>query len=417
MKWPLVLAVFGVIGFGGCSGGSATKDGGAGGNGGAGSGGRDGGGTGGATGDGGGGAGPGGSLATGGAGTGGDQGSGGRSGSGGLGTGGRQGTGGGQGTGGTQAAGGRGGGGGIGSGGSGTGGRGTGGAGTGGRGTGGAGTGGRGTGGAGTGGRGTGGAGGGGGAAVTLDRVIGAFCAAARSCCARDGFPTAPLANCESEFPRRQPAVASVASGAVLVDNAALAACLAAYQAAATTCTRAPVVQACRGVFIGTKAEDEPCSNQFECQRSAGPATCFKVQLAEDPPALGVCKKLQHGARDTPCLFNCLAGENCSSDTITSSPDDVSFVHCFEQDGLYCPLGAETPRCAPILTQGATCNFDFAECGSAMFCDTTCKDRRILGQTCQFTSECMGGLLCVDHSCAPDPFTSEGVCVGYGLGP
>jgi hypothetical protein len=250
--------------------------------------------------------------------------------------------------------------------------------------------------------------------------VIGAFCAAARACCPGQGFSIAGLTDCEAQFPIRQPAFASVSSGAVTVDAAGLASCLAAYRDAATSCVRNTVIPACANVFVGTKAENQPCANLFECRRDQGPATCYKVQSGNVPPETGTCRRIRHGTSGAPCSSNCQNGEHCSSESISGEPfpDDTFLTYCFEADGLYCPLGDDTPTCRPIIAAGSACEFDGVSCGSAAYCDATCQSRRALGQTCQFTSECAKGLLCTDeHRCVEDPFASEGVCMGYSLGP
>ena len=102
-----------------------------------------------------------------------------------------------------------------------------------------------------------GGSGGSGGdAGASLATLANAFCAAARTCCAKNGV-AASLDDCESNFPSRIAAIALV--GSVTVDSTALAACIAGCNRTATTCAFAPIATACNGVFVGTKAEGDPC--------------------------------------------------------------------------------------------------------------------------------------------------------------
>src|SRR5262249_36572742 len=153
----------------------------------------------------------------------------------------------------------------------------------------------------------------------------------------------------------RRPATALVGQGTVLLDAQAVAACAAAYQRAATACTIGDVLTACQGVFVGTKADGEPCATLYECRRDQGPATCLKILTGDTTPALGICRRAPHASGGDPCVFSCQAGDDCSTETIPGSPDPPLAL-CFEADGLYCSTAGDTPVCAPLAADGAACD-------------------------------------------------------------
>jgi hypothetical protein len=266
-------------------------------------------------------------------------------------------------------------------------------------------------GGSGSGGGGGGNAGGGGGGvdgAATvklLQPTVDAFCAAARSCCAKQSEP-ATLTDCESAFPSNNATVASLASGAATLDPTALAACLAAYQAAATSCNENPVLSACRGVVIGTRPENAPCTNGAECLRVGGSNTCL---ITEQNGTVGVCRKIAHHKAGDACDFTCRKGEDCTSSTYGDAPLDL----CFEDDGVYCDYLHEPATCKSILTLGAACTDDEA-CGSTGFCQTTCQKRGVEGDPC---TRCLDSLSCINGKCQSPPFASANTCEGRSLGP
>jgi hypothetical protein len=241
-----------------------------------------------------------------------------------------------------------------------------------------------------------------------LTPIINAFCAAARSCCAKQGV-SATLDDCEAMFPMREPTVASVASGAITLDPTALAACRAAYTQAATSCTENPVVSACQNVFVGTRAENEACSNGQECKRDQGPVTCL---ITTQNGTSGVCKKIPHGKAGDACSFDCEKGEDCSSTTYGVADSNITL--CFEEDGLYCDTSSDAAKCAPILALNAPCT-GFDACGSANFCETTCQKLSTLGEPCG--EECLEVLECIDNQCQSPPFASDSICMGYSYGP
>src|SRR5664279_659826 len=70
---------------------------------------------------------------------------------------------------------------------------------------------------------------------------------------------TSTLDDCETKFQSRLSGLAYVNRGVETIDPAALAACIAGYKETATTCAFIPLETACKGVFVGTKAEGAAC--------------------------------------------------------------------------------------------------------------------------------------------------------------
>jgi len=247
-----------------------------------------------------------------------------------------------------------------------------------------------------------------GGGLAQLMPTINAYCQAAQTCCAKQATP-AMLTDCASKFPTRDKVLASIDTGGVTVNAAALAKCLAAYQQAATLCDENPVIAACQGVFSGTKAVGEPCNNGTECNAAQGPTTCLFVDNTAGP---GVCKRTVHGKAGDACVSSCATTGGCSYETYGAA--DSLLTWCFEADGLYCDSSL---KCAPLVSIGQSCGSDDA-CGSGNTCYLVCKKGAALGQACE-TTACVHGLECSPDSgtCVDPPFASESVCSGYGLGP
>jgi hypothetical protein len=241
-----------------------------------------------------------------------------------------------------------------------------------------------------------------------LAPTISAFCAAARSCCTKQNVP-ATLADCEAQFPMNNETVASLASGAAKLDMTALGTCLAAYEKAATTCDENPVLSACRGVVIGTRAENASCTNGSECARDPGPNTCL---ITEQNGTVGVCKKVPHAKSGDACTFTCRPGEDCTFTTYGAGETTVAL--CFEDDGLYCDYTAEPEAvCRPLVALGDACSSD-DQCGYLSYCQVTCKKRGVEGEPC---APCISSLTCVDNECVSPPFASANTCEGRSLGP
>lgn len=241
-----------------------------------------------------------------------------------------------------------------------------------------------------------------------LSALIDAFCAAARSCCAMAGEPEGALTACEQQAAGTNGNVALVAGGTVEVDSASLAACVAAFEAATTECVLTDVLAACRGILRGTLHDGDACTDAMECDRSAGPVVCKKLQQGTADPDIGVCTKPPRGTLGEPCGSSCEEGEECS--TTSSSPDDTyPITFCFESDGLYCPIGES---CAAIVPDGGDCTYDQA-CGSDGYCASSCETLAGTGDVCQFNYACGDGLACVEGECVPAPFANSDTCVGH----
>ncbi len=258
------------------------------------------------------------------------------------------------------------------------------------------------------GGAGSGGNGGEGGAPENpLSPLIDAFCAAARACCAMGGQPAGTLEACEEQALAGNSNFALVAGGTAEVNAPALAACVTAFEAAATDCVLTGVLTACRGILVGTLDEGEPCTDGMECDRSSGPMVCKKLQQGTPDPDIGVCTTPPRGMLGDPCGSSCAEGQECSG---TSSAPDDSFplTFCYEADGLYCPGGES---CAAILPEGEDC-FVSQECGSDAFCSTTCEPLAAEGESCMYNYGCPPGLACVSGQCEKEPFANSSTCVG-----
>lgn len=237
--------------------------------------------------------------------------------------------------------------------------------------------------------------------------VVTASCAAAATCCGGAG-EALTLDECKSMYAGNQPAVVSVVSGAITLDEAALARCEAAYADGPDQCNLNAVVAACRGVYIGHRAVDESCVGMYDCDRSDGAMACVMLQSGD----MGVCKRIPHAEAGEPCSFSCELGEDCSNTTIGSAE---ALPLCFEEDGLYCDWTAEDPVCRPIVALGDACE-GYDACGSRAHCDTVCTAKSTLGELCG--AGCLRQFQCGDDGRCRDPsWAGESACMGYAPGP
>ena len=216
------------------------------------------------------------------------------------------------------------------------------------------------------------------------------------------------LTDCETAFASRQVALASVEQGTVEVDSAALARCKAAYQQAASACDQSAVINGCQGVFLGTKNENEPCNNSYECKRDQGPMTCLFVDNATP----GACKKVPHGKSGDACTSTCRTGDDCSSQTYGAA--DSNLTMCFEADGLYCDYLGDSVVCKPLVALGGDCSTSDA-CGTLGVCDTTCKASGGLHAPCG--AGCRHDLQCIADQCEEPSLTIGSSCLGYPPAP
>jgi len=273
---------------------------------------------------------------------------------------------------------------------------------------------------------GTGGAGGAGSSSASLTALGSAFCAAARTCCAKSTYTTT-LGDCETKFQSRLYGLAYVNRGVETIDNTALAACIAGYKEAATTCAFNPLETACKGVFVGTKAESAACgvggvpmsNGSGECIKTGDAVECVWTGDVNVATATGTCHTPPHGKNGELCASTCEHGDDCVFDLLTT-PEWSTGV-CFEDDGLYCKSSG-TPgisMCAPIVPTGGSCADDQFACGSRSYCDSTsgtakCTVSLTLGQTCStYGTRCMSSLMCgTDNKCDDLGFAYDTTCSG-----
>ena len=267
---------------------------------------------------------------------------------------------------------------------------------------------------------GTGGVGGTGGGtgAIMVQPLINAFCTAAKSCCGRESYPSAALADRESKFPSRSQYVPLLDKGTVIIDQNALATCVAAYNTVATTCTITGLNAACKGVFVGTQAQGQPCGGTsrfgaFECRPVNGSASCHLQASGSDPTNTGVCTSIPRGKSGDECSKTCLKNETCIVDMIGGSAPFPAF--CFEEDGLYCSVVTSPAVCQPFLPIDHACVWDPNSCGPGNFCgwtSNTCQAASKLGESCT-DAVCAEELTCgTSNTCEASPFAAESICKG-----
>jgi hypothetical protein len=267
---------------------------------------------------------------------------------------------------------------------------------------------------------GTGGIGGtGGGTGATMFQpLINAFCATAKNCCGRESYSATDLADCEFKFLSRLQNYPLVDKGTVIVDQNALTACVAAYNTAATACTTTAVNAACKGVFVGTQAEGQPCGGSskfgaFECKPVNGSATCYWEPSDGGPRNAGVCVGIPRGKSGDACSRTCGKNGSCIVDMIGGAPPFP--VACFEEDGLYCSVTTNPAVCKPTLPIDHACTWDPGSCGNGNYCgwtSNTCLAASKLGESCM-NAACVNDLMCgTNNRCVELPFASEQICKG-----
>jgi hypothetical protein len=243
-----------------------------------------------------------------------------------------------------------------------------------------------------------------------LRDAVRAFCAAAEHCCESAGLP-AMLDECESMYATYQSAVPSLESGAVTLDEAALERCKAAYAEGPEQCNLNAVVAACRGVFIGQRALNDPCAGGNDCDRSEGARSCVILETTIPVP-MGVCKQVPRAELGARCAFTCDAGDDCSN---TSFGTAEALPLCFEDDGLWCDSSSDEPVCRAIVPLGEACE-RYDDCGSRAYCETVCKAKSQRGELCGYA--CLRQLQCGDDGRCRDPlWATESACVGYAPAP
>jgi hypothetical protein len=263
---------------------------------------------------------------------------------------------------------------------------------------------------------------------TALAPAITSFCAAARHCCSLAGIGTTSLADCESQFVKRHPHLGAVGLGEATIDNKVVAACKAAYDEAASSCSATKVYSACTGILVGKQAENAPCgkggdpeiSGVGACDHSAGAMACVWTGDYTDPAVTGTCRRVVHGKTGDPCQSTCESGEECSFALM--GPNDTLITLCFEDEGFFCgAAGTGQVSCQPLVAQGGSCSADSYACKGTDYCDDvskTCKAGNTAGQSCLY-SGCQRPLVCgADKKCV-EPFwdlASENVsCQGISM--
>jgi hypothetical protein len=240
--------------------------------------------------------------------------------------------------------------------------------------------------------------------------TVNAFCAAARTCCAQQSDPVM-LDDCESGFAAKDSISQALGRGTVTIGSADLAKCLAAYQAAATSCEEVPVLAACAGIVRGQLPEGAACYLGTECAGS-GPKVCLVTGGDKSP---GVCKAAPGGKAGELCSVTCRPNDVCNY-TVYGQADSV-VTPCLESEGVFCDYDQQPSKCQTIYALGAACQRD-DQCGSAAYCDitgsNTCKKRGQLNEAC---GNCVSSLMCKDGKCVSPPLAVGGTCLGYSLGP
>lgn len=243
----------------------------------------------------------------------------------------------------------------------------------------------------------------------TATPLVDAFCAAARACCAKDGRPLEPLANCEQNAGATFGA-AQVSAGTIRVDGAAFDACVAAYQRAATSCTFTEVMTACRGIFIGTLSSGATCTQVADCRRDQRPMVCVLIQTTSGvTPTTGTCQPAPRGAENDACLASCPIGRDCSIGLLSGMPNPPLAL-CYEQEGLFCD---SDQTCKPLKPLGAAECFYDEGCGTGNYCLPGCERLLTVGAACQYDRSCGPGYTCAAGACAPAPLATDGACEGY----
>ena len=243
---------------------------------------------------------------------------------------------------------------------------------------------------------------------AVLRPTVNAFCAAARACCAKQ--PGLSLDDCEASFASKDQTAQALRRGTVTLDAAGLSRCLAAYEAATTSCEKNSVLDACSGVVQGTRMEDEPCLVVSECAIT-GPKACVFTDVGGKN---GVCKAAPHGKAGDACTLTCRPNEPCAFSV--SGISEALFTPCLESEGLFCDFTSTPFKCQAIRATGAACEMG-DQCGSQGYCDfssQTCKKRGQLGDTC---GECIPSLSCIEGKCKSPPFAAASTCEGRSLGP
>ena len=208
-----------------------------------------------------------------------------------------------------------------------------------------------------------------------IEPAVKAYCDAVSHCCSPSEVTS--LDACEARYAAHSQSLASLRTGASSVDPGVLAQCEEAF-GGPDQCNMNVVWDACKNLFAGTRALNEPCGNGWECDRSQGEVTCL-VSDTSTQNALGVCTPAPRAALGEACVSTCESGQNCASTTYGIGD---TYSLCFEDDGLYCAYVSPGSVCKAVVPLGAPC-VTGEECGHLAYCpDTTCEPLAALGEAC-----------------------------------
>jgi hypothetical protein len=254
-------------------------------------------------------------------------------------------------------------------------------------------------------------------AVLDVDKLTVSYCTTVRKCCAGLPVDEAPvLGFCD---PATEGVLNLIIAGKIVGNRTAIAACDAAYKAAAESCSAVGIRKACRDFVVASQQVGELCLTaddaRGQCQVDGGTAACVPMTT----PAtgnIGVCTAVKHGALGEHCDLNC-PSNGCDTWALVSAV--TAPVGCFEMDGLTCSYpydGLQT--CSPIPQRGQACVV--GTCAGGDLCTTAdatggplfCQARPSLGEPC--TNYCSDGLACIKGTCQPDVLgTDRATCENH----
>ena len=189
--------------------------------------------------------------------------------------------------------------------------------------------------------------------------------------------------------------------------------------------------EACRRTFRGAVELGGTCAQDFEC---AGEARCGAPICEGQQCCLGSCVPVEAplvaeigdscaGATCVPEAY-CNVAAICTARLGAGEPCDA-FNAC--ATGALCSASAGEGTCVALAGRGEPCDpgflYDVGSCESITdYCDrteTVCKARKLPGERCAESRECVGYAFCRDEVCVLAPAAGEacdpmtGPCLGH----
>lgn len=188
-------------------------------------------------------------------------------------------------------------------------------------------------------------------------------------------------------FPTYAAIEAGVEAGSIVVDDAAFAACRAAWEAGDDA--------GCDAVLVGTLADGSTCVSDSEC-------ASLRCELPDDGCA-GVCTARSTSGQSCSSDSECVSGLACLSSICEVPPElgEACVTRCASP--LYC---TSAHVCASRLSEGTACSA--SECATGLTCrGGRCSSPPAAGETCwpAYLTRCAEGARCVGDVCtaeAPD---------------